>query len=86
MEPDTVINEKKSVVLTPLVELFSVINQRYNSNPNSLAGGGYREILKMREQFERMEGQFMNAAYTMGYEKAIEDIREAKQIKPENNA
>jgi len=86
MESDSVTNEKKPAVLTPMGNLFATINLRYNSNPNSLASGGYREILKMREQFQTMEGQFMNAAYTMGYEKAIEDIREAQKTEPENNA
>jgi hypothetical protein len=84
METDPLINEPKQAVLTPVNEFLSIIQKRYNSSPNSLAAGGYREVLKMAEQFTSAEVAFANAAYTAGYEQAIADIREAQQVKPEN--
>ena len=84
MEIDSVINEAKPPVLTPVNEFLAIIQKKYNSSPNSLAAGGYREVLKMAEQFINAEVAFANAAYTAGYEQAITDIREAQQVKPEN--
>lgn len=86
METDSVINEQKPPLLTPVNEFLSIIQKRYNQSPNSLAAGGYREVLKMAEQFVNAESAFANAAYTAGYEKAIEDIRNAKNIEPQNEA
>lgn len=80
METDSVINEQKPPLLTPVNEFLSIIQKRYNQSPNSLAAGGYREVLKMAEQFVSAESAFANAAYTAGYEKAIEDIRNAKNV------
>lgn len=84
MESESVINEAKPPVLTPVNEFITIIQKRYNSSPNSLAAGGYREVLKMAEQFTSAEVAFANAAYTAGYEQAINDIRKAKQVEPQN--
>jgi hypothetical protein len=84
MESEPVINQPTEAVLTPVNEFLSIIQKRYNSSPNSLAAGGYREVLKMAEQFTNAEAAFANAAYTAGYEQAINDIRNAKQIEPQN--
>ena len=84
METESVINEKTPPLLTPVNEFLSIIQKRYNSSPNSLASAGYREVLKLAEQFVNAESAFANAAYTAGYEKAIEDIRNAKNIEPQN--
>ena len=84
METESVINEAKPPVLTPVNEFLTIIQKRYNSSPNSLASGGYREVLKMSDQFISAEAAFANAAYTAGYEQAINDIRNAQQVKPEN--
>jgi hypothetical protein len=86
MQDETLINEEKPPLLTPVNEFLTIIQKRYNSGPNSLAAGGYREVLKMAEQFIQAEAAFANAAYTAGYEKAIEDIRNAKNIEPRNEA
>lgn len=85
MESDSVINQPTEAVLTPVNEFLSIIQKRYNSSPNSLAAGGYREVLKMAEQFTSAEAAFANAAYTAGYEQAINDIRNAKNIEPQND-
>ena len=85
MESESVINEAKPPVLTPVNEFLTIIQKRYNSSPNSLAAGGYREVLKMAEQFTSAEHAFANAAYTAGYEQAINDIRNAKNIEPQND-
>ena len=84
MEFQTIINTEKKDVLTPVNEFISIIRSRYNSNPNSLASSGYREILKMADQFVNAEIAFTSAAYTAGYEQAIDDIRKAKNIEPQN--
>ena len=84
METDSVINQPIEAMLTPVNEFLSIIQKRYNSSPNSLASGGYREVLKMSEQFISAEAAFANAAYTAGYEQAINDIRNAQQVKPQN--
>jgi hypothetical protein len=79
MEPDSVINEEKRTVLTPVNEFLALIQQRYNWNPNSLAAGGYREVLKLGEQFIEAERSFMNAAYMAGYEQAFEDLKKVNK-------
>jgi hypothetical protein len=85
MEPDSVINEEKRTVLTPVNEFLALIQQRYNWNPNSLAAGGYREVLKLGEQFIEAERSFMNAAYTAGYEQAFEDLKNHNK-EPQNES
>jgi hypothetical protein len=84
METESVINQPIEVLLTPVNEFLSIIQKRYNSSPNSLAAGGYREVLKMSEKFISAEVAFANAAYTAGYEQAINDIRNAQKVKPQN--
>lgn len=84
METESVINEEKPPLLTPVNEFLSIIQKRYNGSPNALSAAGFREVLKMAEQFIQAEAAFANAAYTAGYEKAIEDIRNAKNIEPQN--
>ena len=86
MELNTIVNTEAKEVLTPVNEFISIIRSRYNSSPNSLAAGGYREVLKMAEQFVNAEIAFSSAAYTAGYEQAIQDIRDAKNIEPQNES
>jgi hypothetical protein len=84
MEPIPVINEVKQAQLTPVNEFMLIIQKRYNSSPNSLAAAGYREVMKMAEDFLSAERQFMNAAFTAGYEQAFDDLRNHNKTEPQN--
>jgi hypothetical protein len=84
MQDKTIINEETRQVLTPVNEFLAIIHKRYNSSPNSLASAGYREVLKMAEEFIKAESSFMNAAFTAGYEKAFEDLKNHNKTEPQN--
>lgn len=86
MEPIPVINEAKPSQLTPVNEFLLIIQKRYNSSPNSLAAAGYREVLKMAEDFLSAEHKCLTAAYSAGYEMAFNELRESLTKKPENEA
>jgi hypothetical protein len=84
MEQQTIINEQAPNVLTPVNEFLAIIHKRYNSSPNSLASAGYREVLKMAEEFIKAESAFMSAAFTAGYEKAFEDLKNHNSSEPQD--
>jgi hypothetical protein len=86
MEQQTIINEQAPKVLSPVNEFLTIIKKRYNSSPNSLAAAGYREVLKMAEDFLNAEHQCLTAAYSAGYETALNELRENLINKPKNEA
>ncbi len=56
MQDETLINEEKPPLLTPVNEFLTIMQKRYNSGPNSLAAGGYRQIFRQiaRDRFQLM--------------------------------
>lgn len=84
MDNKPIVNKEAKLLLTPVNEFIAIIQKRYNQSPNSLSAGGFREVLKMAEQFITAEASFTNAAYTAGYEQAINDLRNVKKVEPQN--